>query len=48
MDRGAWWTIAHGVAESDTTAKRSDSVELCLQRSAFVEMANQGKTLKLT
>ena len=19
MDRGAWWTIAHGVAESDTT-----------------------------
>ena len=31
-----------------TDSKKSDSVELCLQRSAFVEMANQGKTLTLT
>ena len=27
-----------------TDWKRSDSLELCLQRSAFLEMANQEKT----
>jgi len=27
-----------------TEYKRSDSLELCLQRSAFLEMANQEKT----
>ena len=26
MDRGAWWAIAHGVAESDTTDRLSMSI----------------------
>ena len=48
MDRGAWWAIVHGIAESDRIARLTLSLLLCFWRAIFALQCSTITTRRLS